>query len=346
MKIRIISDIVSFKLLLNDWNELFSLGSYSMFQSFDFNYYSWEVELSKNPCNKLCIVLLEKNKEIDAIFPLYIDSQYTLRFINDRHADFCDCISRKHVDFMELYDYLKSEVNFYSIRLINLLRDSNIYNNIICLDKLNKSVKIGSEYSVLDIEKGKFPYNVNQYRSHQKHRINKASRKYKNSISLVLNYKESPFPKRELFCLRDEMILLGLREYDFLTNDRLYLIERLYNSGILILHFMKEKEKINSCNIIMKRSDNEFMFWIDLFDNSKMINIASYIRFIETVSLESSVVMNFGRGRYFYKVSNFSPVFDSLYQIDVYDSRFVKLIFCTINYIRNSLISTYKNIKR
>ncbi len=345
MKVRIVSDIVLFKLLLNDWNTLFSLGSYSVFQSFHFNYYSWKAELSKNPRNKLCIVLLEKNKKIDAIFPLYIDSQYTLRFINDRHADFCDYISRKPVDFMQLYHYLKSEVHFYSIRLINLMRESNIYNNIRCLDKLNKIVKIGSEYSFLEIEKGNFPYNVKHYRSHQKHRINKASRKYKNSISWVSHYKESPFPKSELFSLRDKMIRLGLREYDFLTNERLYLIERLYKSGILILHFMKDREKINSCNIIMKKSDNEFMFWIDLFDNSKMINIASYIRFIESVSLESSVVMNFGRGRYFYKVSNFSPIFDSLYQIDVYGSRLTRLIFSTINCIRNFLRFIYKNIK-
>ena len=109
---------------------------------------------------------------------------------------------------------------------------------------------------------------------------------------------------------------------------------------------MKNEDYVSSCNIILKRSDKEFMFWIDLFDDSKMINIASYIRFIEAVSLESSVVINFGRGRYFYKVSNFSPIFDQLYQISIYNSKWGRLRFLIINYIRDNLISMYKKIKK
>ena len=163
--------------------------------------------------------------------------------------------------------------------------------------------------------------------------------------SVILHYKKHIFPKKELFDLRDSMIRLGSRDYDFLTDERLHLIEYLYNLDIVIIHLMKNEDCVSSCNIILKRSFKEFMFWIDLFDDSKMINIASYIRFIEAVSLESSVVINFGRGRYFYKISNFSPIFDQLYQISIYNSKWGRLKALIINYIRDALISMYKKIK-
>ena len=53
MNINIVSDTASFKLLLNDWKILFSLSEHTIFQSFEFNYYSWKGELSNDLDNKL-----------------------------------------------------------------------------------------------------------------------------------------------------------------------------------------------------------------------------------------------------------------------------------------------------
>ena len=206
MRIRVISDTESFKSLLNTWKMLFSSSEHTIFQSFEFNYYSWTTELSEDLDNRLCLILLEDSKNILAIFPLYIDSRSRLRFINDDHADFCDYISETSVDFGEIYDYLRSTIKFRSLRLINLKRESKLYNDIICLNKIDHVVGLGAEYSMLYIDQGDFPYNVKHYRSHQKHRINKANRKYEQNQSLVFSYKDQPFPKEDLLYLRDLMI--------------------------------------------------------------------------------------------------------------------------------------------
>ena len=62
MNIKIISDSESFKLLVNDWTDLFSLSENTVFQSFEFNYYSWKNELSRDLSNRLCLVLLKKDQ--------------------------------------------------------------------------------------------------------------------------------------------------------------------------------------------------------------------------------------------------------------------------------------------
>ena len=346
MGIKIISDIEEFRAVKGYWMNLFNTKRYSVFQSFEFNYYSWKDELSKNRCNQLCIILLNDSESICSILPLYIDAKNRLRFINDDHADFCDFITNEEVNFSKVYDHLRSKVNFRSIRLINVDRQSNAYEAIQYFDIKHKNIKLISEYSFLNVEKGDFPYNVLHYRSHQKHRINKAYRKHIYRQSIILDYKEHIFPKQDLIFLRDYMIKKGIRKYDFLTDDRLSLIENMYNSGLVFLHFVKQGDRINACNIMIRNSDDRFMFWIDMYDDLQMINIFSYIVFIKQVSSENPLFVNFGRGRYFYKVSNFAPVFKNLYQIALYHNSLDKLCSMMADYIISLLRSIHNNIKR
>lgn len=344
MKIKIISSLEEMKEIQDYWMRLFNYGEYSIFQSFEFNYYSWKFELSKNALNRLCIVL-GKNKAIDLIIPFYIDSKKRLRFINDNHADFCDYISNEIINFSKIYDYLRKELDFRFIRLINLPSESNFYKSLICLSSINCVTRSISEYSELVIQKGDFPYNVPHYRSHQKNRLNKAIRKHEDKTSLVFNYKEHSFPKKEILLLKEVMINSGIRKDDFLTNEMLCLIEHLYNSGFLILHVMMDKDRMSACNIILTGSSNAFMFWIDLFDNLQMINISSYIRFIKSTSSERNLVVNFGRGGYFYKKSNFAPRFHQLYEFFLFQNTYQRLRFFVLDSIKNLLVLIYKKIK-
>jgi len=346
MKIKVINKIEDLLLIKEDWDELFIKGDYSTFQSFDFNYYSWKHELISDNRNQLAITIISKNKGVVAIFPFYIDSSKQLRFINDIHFDFCDFISIESINFSEVYDYLKQEVDFKSMRLINIKKEANIYKAVGELNAINIVVKSISEYSIVNLDKGSFPYNVPHYRSHQKHRINKAIRKNNDKQSVIASHQQHSFPKKEILLLKETMISLGIRKDNFLTNERLLLIECLYNSGIIILHIMKGKDQINAINILLKKSPREFMFWIDLFDDSQMINISSYINFMKSSSLEQSVIINFGRGRYFYKVSNFAPEFHKLYQMHIFSNKWQKLRFLVVNQIRSFLISMYKKIKK
>ena len=199
------------------------------------------------------------------------------------------------------------------------------------MDFKNKVILSISEYSTLNLDKGTFPYNVSHYRSRHKNRINKALKKNKEKQCVILSHEKHDFPKKEILLLKETMICLGIRKDNFLTNARLSLIESLYNSGVIILNIMKSKDGISSINILLKKSSNEFMFWIDLFDDSKMINICSYINFLKVISLEQSVSINFGRGRYPFKESNFSPEFHELHQALIFSSKWKKLWFLFVN---------------
>ena len=125
-----------------------------------------------------------------------------------------------------------------------------------------------------------------------------------------------------------------------------FLFGLVSGSGVIILNIMKSKDGISSINILLKKSSNEFMFWIDLFDDSKMINICSYINFLKVISLEQSVRINFGRGRYPFKESNFSPEFHELHQALIFSSKWKKLWFLFVNRLRRKLISVYKKIRK
>lgn len=346
MQIKVYNKIEDLLLIKADWDQLFIKGDYSVFQSFDFNYYSWKHELISDKRNQLAITIIMINDSVVAIFPFYIDKNKQLRFINDLHFDFCDFISIESIDFLQVYNFLKQEIDFRSIRLINVKQEANIYKAAIELHQINKVIKSISEYSILNLDKGNFPYNVLHYRSHQKNRINKAFKKNKEKQSIVINHEQYRFPKKDILLLKETMIRLGIRKENFLTNERLLLIECLYNSGVVVLHIMRDEVKVNSINILLKKSTGEFMFWIDLFDDSQMINISSYINFMKYSSLEESVVINFGRGRYFYKVSNFAPVFHKLYQISIFSNKREKLSFLIVDCIKRALILMYQKIKK
>ena len=74
MEIKVINKLEDLFLIKKDWDKLFEQGDYSLFQSFDFNYYAWKHELMCNNSNQLIVTLIIKNKDVVAIFPFYIDS--------------------------------------------------------------------------------------------------------------------------------------------------------------------------------------------------------------------------------------------------------------------------------
>ena len=63
------------------------------------------------------------------------------------------------------------------------------------------------------------------------------------------------------------------------------------------------------------------MFWIDMFDDSKMINLFNYISFISKKSFNNQININFGRGLYRYKIKNFLPNERDLHSILIYSSK-------------------------
>ncbi len=346
MKIKLIHNINDFKKLKNHWDDIYKKNEYTIFQSFTFNYASWKYDLSISKINKLQIVLILKQDEIISIMPFYLDFKNRLRFINDTHIDYCDILINESIDLNTFYKTLKKSIKFSSIHLINVKKNSNIYKLFKPFNIDNLIIRTNIEFYSLYINSGDFPYNVNHYRSHQKHRINKAFKKHNNKSYRILNVKNDSFPEDEIKKLRDYMIISNIRKHSFLDEKMLNLIHENYYCGNIVLGVMSYLGETKCINIILQNNQNKYMFWIDLFNFEQMINIASYINFIKIVSKHSNVEIDFGRGKYFYKYSNFAPLYDNLFEILIFSSHFQKLRFIIFDKLKNSLKKIYIKLNK
>jgi len=342
MNLKVINNISDFKNLEEDWNRLFrKKNSYSVFQSFEFNYFSWKYDLSKSR-NILSIVVLYDDNSIKSILPFYIDRRIRLRFINDIHADFCDCLTDIEIDFDEIVKQLKSNFKIKYFNLINLRTDAYILEK-----KLPAYCKLSSfsEYSILQLEKGIFPDNYSQYKSKQKTEFRRIIKKHKDKKHELIDCNILDFPISEIETLRDDMIQLGLRDENYLLANQLLLIEELYNKGKIILSIVKTNNKINAVSFVIKDS-TQYLTWIDMFDNSKMINIFNYISLITVLSSEESVIINFGRGGYRYKLLNFIPQSKDLFSLRIFSSKWQELKYNLESNVVWFLRGVYKIFKK
>ena len=342
MRIKIIKNIIDFKLLKNEWFLLCEVANNkSLFQSFDFNYFSWIYELN-NSINKLSIVVVYDEEVLKAIFPFYIDFRKKVRFINDDHADFCDYISNDFNDINVVIELIKSEfrVNFFS--LINLKSDAKLlmHNRSIYINILNAE---SSAYSVLELVKGNFPNNSNKYRSKQKTEFRRVIKKNLNKEHVIISSNNTAFPYKSILLLRKEMIDSGLRSKNFLPNSQLRIIEELYSKDKIIISAVKGDSKIHALSFIVKDID-EYLIWIDLYDSNIMVNIFNYISLFTSQSLNESVKFNFGRGNYSYKKANFLPQIFCLNSLFIFPSVTKKWRFIFNSFIIDLIKKLYKKI--
>ena len=341
MRVRIISEIQEFLDYKDKWNAIFNKHDYSFFQSFEFNYYSWINELSKNKLNRLCIISLKNNGLVFAILPLYIDSKRRLRFINDIHADFCDVLSNKKFDFENILSEISNQLKFDSVYFINLTKYSFLYGLYEKNTLRNCRLKPFAMYSDLVIPNGSFPGNVLRYRSKQKTEFRRVKKKNIDKDYQLLLKDDADFPINEIHQLRERMIELGLRKANFLDEDRLLLLKQLYNSNRILVSMVKNKSNIHAISFILT-NENEYLFWIDMYDNTKMINIYNYILFMESISFDNNVKINFGRGVYDYKVENFKPDIKQLFALYIYRNQLHLSLFLFFDKIKGVLKSFYK----
>ena len=346
MKIRIISEIQEFFEHKDQWDAIFNNHDYSFFQSFEFNYYSWIYELSKNNLNRLCIISIKNNGLVSAIFPFYIDSKRRLRFINDKHADFCDVLLDEKIDFETILSEIRDNFNFNSVHLINCTKDSFLF-KLFKSNKLKYSLLIpNAKYSDIAIFEGSFPNNVIRYKSKQKTEFRRVKKKNVGKDHYILQKDDnSDFPINEIYKLRERIIKLRLRKDNFLDEGRLLLLRELYNSNRILISLVKTKGNTHAISFI-SRNKNDYLFWIDMYDNSKMINIYNYILFIEKISLNNTVNINFGRGVYDYKIENFKPDIKQLFAVYIYKNKFKLSLFTFVERIINFLKSIYKKFNK
>ena len=339
MKFEIIDNINKFSEIESKWNKVYFSGDYTFFQSFNYNFYSWKNILFKESLNTLNIILVSQKNTLVAICPFYIDKLKRLRFINDIHTDFCDILLVKEFELNKIinsFDLIKS------ISFINVNKESKIL-KVLDLDQYNYIHKYQSLFSYINLEKGKFPQNHLVLRSKQKSEFRRIAKKHFNSTHLILSINNSEFPINRINALRNKMIKRKVRRKSFLDTNFLNLIQSLYDKNELIISIIKNDSCIKAISFVLKK-DNNFLFWVDMFDHSKMINIFNYIKFISVKSSIKDVNVNFGRGDYLYKLNNFKPKIESLLHINIFFGNLDLLYFKARTKILSFVRKTYKII--
>ena len=344
MKYKVITDIREFKLLESEWNMLFDNNTYTVFQSFVFNYYSWKEILNHSSSNSLFIIKIIQDNITVGFFPLYNDKTNTLRFINDIHSDFCDLVLDKEIDLKKLFQFILKDCEQKKIQLINLKENSILTQFSACQTQYDFSFSMSENYSYIEVDKGIFPGNCNKIFSKQKNKVRRIIKKYPNYQHEVLFKSYCDFPINEILRLREKMLKNGTRNNNFLPLSQLKLIEKLYDNQYVEISLIIDNEA-KAISFVMKNK-NESMFWIDLYDDVQMVNLYNYISYISLKSADNNVCINFGRGTYNYKISNFSADIQDLYTLHVFSSKLLKINYIIKNYVLGILRLLYRKFKK
>jgi len=343
MRIEFIENIDDFKRLKTVWNTLFNqIDEVTIFQSFEFNYYSWLHLLHLNK-NYLALCLIYKEEKLIGICPFYIDNRRRLRFINDKHSDICDIISYASIDIDFLIKEISCKFKINSFHLINLISHSKFFRN---KSKKYSYVidRCSAVYSDLDLNKGIFPDNFSDYKSKHKTEFRRILKKHESKLHILLNSKSDVFPLQDIYSLRKKMIDNGVRSNNFLSSDQVKLIEKLYIYGRLKISIVKNDHSIIAISFILYKKSN-YLIWIDLYDDTKMINLYNYVSLISLLSRKNKININFGRGDYSYKISNFLPEKKNLSSFYIFMSKKYKFIFIAEKLILSFFAKIYNFLR-
>jgi hypothetical protein len=333
MEIKVFNNKENIQLLKVDWEMLFDKGNYSFFQSFTYCYNS----ILKQ--SKPFIICYYEDGKLVEIWPLELKKN-KLIFINDTHADFCDIISE--TDSLTIINFLKENKLASQLRLKNLKKDS------ITIKKTGsikvKDVSFILNYSLLKLEKSdNFPSNFNHFVYRQKRRLKRILKKY-NHKTVLYEIESSKFPIQKIKKLRKQMIELEFRNNNFLDEDLISLIEKLYTSGSLIVNEVVVDNNTTAISFIFKKN-YYYSFWIDLFNDQKMMNLVNNTAFIKEITKENSASFNFGRGDYSYKIKNFGPEVIPLFELNTYSTEVEKYLSLFLKSVQLVLKKLYKKFR-
>ena len=76
-----------------------------------------------------------------------------------------------------------------------------------------------------------------------------------------------------------------------------------------------------------------------------MVNLYNYISYISLKSVDNKVSINFGRGMYNYKISNFAPDIRELYALHIFSSKSLKISYIIKSYVLGLIRFLYRKFK-
>ena len=306
------------------------------FQQFDYIRYSWEFMCANLGQLHVIVIIRQKDKLVQAIFPCYIDKKKCLRFINDRHSDFCSAII--HRDFIddyhlyeEFYEYYLSNKYIKRLQFINIREDNPMFANLAYFLKgsINRVVNMYSDFPISSTNntQASFVNELSRLNTKEKYRLKNVLKKTTELSLRIYDCREEPFPETVINGLIQQMIISGLRTDNYFSAQMVTLFKSLYNSELLKLFVTYNKEQPIAANLFFyTEQTRDYIDWISLYIE-KRNNLYNLLQAIEFISHDGGK-LNFARGTYEYKMHNFRPSLHFLHGIYHSKSEFDK--FCDL----------------
>lgn len=313
--IKIIRDIETLNKYKPVWTSIFEADPLATpFQSFSFVISSINnLEFSQQSL----FIIFVKNDQIKdwvGIFPFIRQKNGDLRFLYYSLIDFCNPIIRPEFNnyniYEELSQFLIKDKSVKGLILDNLKSDSPLlssfkpfFNNYICY--------VSDFYSLLPIYKLKNDVNpIDSFRfinNKKKKKLSKIRKNLDEYNFRVYKIENEVYPEDEIISLCEFMISEGTRSEDFLTKSMINFWKTLYNSGIMQIAIIKRDNETLACNMLFYSEKNsEIIKWITLYKESHW-NMAINLMLCENLYYKGGGIINFARGIYDYKLTNYHP---------------------------------------
>ncbi len=322
--IKVIKSLEEFKALESTWGDLYERSqSKTPFQCFSYVFLAWTLFESKEGDLYIIVSISNNSNDTDGIFPCYIDRKHTLRFINDRHTDFCNAIIDKesfgYSSYEELSGFLKRDSNIRLIHFANLEYDNQLkssfkpfFNSLFVFENNAYSRLMISPQSTdkdfVDSIRGLSAKGRKNIRA-------KLASEHELQFELLSLSKGKDYPRDEVLELRHLMISKGERTQEYFNEKMLSFWHRLYQEGLIVVSLLYKKNLICSVNLMFfDRIKNEYIKWIMLY-REKKYNLIANIKLIEYLYNKGGSTLNFARGIYDYKMVSFHPIVFNLYSL-------------------------------
>lgn len=315
MRIEIIQDEETFLNFQTLWNELNNEISGYVFQSFEWNYFWWK---SVQDTVSLYIIMVYENNttKLEALFPFVVDKKKVLRFMADIHSDYSNFLIKNEDTvwlttlFKKIASLIQEDEIINSVELKNIRQDNVYISYLVNIFDFKQLMHQTNAYSQMEINTSQpFLQSIPYIKSKHRSELKRIYKRYDNLFGYFYGNEQS-FPEKTIRAIVTSMIESGIRDPQFMNDTMINVVRELFLSGqLLINETSNDKKEVVAMNFILHRQ-GEYLFWIDIYKNFQMINIYSYVSFLEILCSKyenSSLIVDFGRGLYAYKVSNFFP---------------------------------------
>lgn len=286
----------------------------------------------KKDITSLYFVLIKPKNKILSYIPFYIDSKKTLRFIFDKHTDFCGVIGQKPdlYIFKDLSKKILNESRIHNVSLDNMLPGDSLLNNLKHFLGDGVAITCYNNHSFIHINDKGF---LGHLKSKEKSELKRVRNKNESLTFEVLNGNKA-FPAKEIKAIRNQMIANKIRNNNFFGDSFLSFSKSLYDAGELEIFTKWNGDTLVSSSLVLKNSySNVRLVWIDLYADIQYINLSSYIDYVYYLKSYSPLILNFGRGSYDYKTKNFQPEVKNLYNLRYSKSKY-KFLFTNYYLVR------------